>query len=113
MFDFSISQDNDSVTVETVKEVLDEKDGTIILDVRMPEEYAAGHIAGSRLIPLPELPENLVKIPDKSKKIFVYCRSGGRSGRAVAFLRQLGYTDVYNVAGGIIAWMEKGYPLEK
>ena len=81
----------------------------VILDVRTPGEYADGHIPNTILIPLDQLPERLNEVP-KEKKVYVICRSGNRSSQAVNLLRSKGFTNVYNVTGGIIHW--KG-PIEK
>ena len=88
-----------------------------ILDVRTPEEYAAGQIKGSTLlavqdIPKQELAEKLKKIP-KDRKILVYCRSGHRSAQASGILAENGFARVYNMQGGITEWMKAGYDVEK
>jgi rhodanese-related sulfurtransferase len=77
----------------------------VFLDVRQPEEYAIGHIAGCKLIPLGELPSRLGELevaPDEP--IVVYCHHGVRSLRAVNYLMQMGFTNVVSLAGGIEAW---------
>ncbi len=76
------------------------ENGARLVDVRTPEEYAQGHIYGSVNVPLDTLPGGAA-ILGKSDKIYVYCRSGARSGRAAAVLRGSGFTDVTNI-GGII-----------
>lgn len=77
--------------------------GALLLDVRTPEEFAEGRIPGSVNIPLQELPTQVGLPVDKSTPIFAYCRSGGRSNRAVAFLQKIGYTGARNI-GGIMSW---------
>lgn len=77
-----------------------------LLDVRQPREYERGHIAGSILIPLKELPERVAEL-DKSKTTLVYCHSGVRSKAASQVLKGLGFKDVRNIKGGIRAW--KGF----
>ncbi len=73
--------------------------GAILLDVRTPQEYAEGHIPGSRNIPLQEL-DRTVKIANhKDTPLFVHCLSGGRSRQAAAVLKQMGYTNVTNIGG--------------
>ena len=74
-------------------------DGAVLLDVRTEEEYRGGHIEGSVNIPLDRISsvENIVK--DKSTPLYVHCLSGGRSGQAVSYLRQIGYTNVKNIGG--------------
>ncbi|MGE5381739.1 MAG: rhodanese-like domain-containing protein [Methylocystaceae bacterium] len=80
---------------------------TILLDVRMPEEYARNHIPGSILIPLDELGQRVKsKIPDPNTAIIVYCQSGGRSSRAADQLSKLGYNEIFNL-GGINSWPYK------
>jgi adenylyltransferase/sulfurtransferase len=74
-----------------------------LLDVREDYEYEAGKITGSLHIPLGALPARLAELP-REGKLVVHCKSGGRSARAVGFLRDQGFADVWNVAGGITAW---------
>lgn len=74
-------------------------EGAVLLDVRTVDEYAEGHIPGSINIPLDTVPTVLERIPDKDTPLFVHCLSGGRSGKAVAFLKKLGYTQVKNIGG--------------
>ena len=88
-----------------------------ILDVRTQEEYASGHINGSTLlavqdIPEQELTEKLKEIP-KDRNILVYCRSGRRSAQASGILAENGFARVYNMQGGITEWMNAGYEVEK
>ena len=73
--------------------------GVVLLDVRTLEEYSDGHIDGSVNIPLDRIysVENIVK--DKSTPLYVHCLSGGRSGQAVSYLKQIGYTNVKNIGG--------------
>jgi phage shock protein E len=99
------------IDVATAKSLQGQSD-VVTLDVRTPEEYAAGHIPGVVLIPLDELPNRLDEVP-KDKTIVVTCRSGNRSAQAADILRQAGYTDVHNMVGGITAWEQAGYPVEK
>lgn len=88
------------------------KDKYTIIDVREPAELRnEGYIEGSKNIPLGSLENNLRNIP-KDKDVVVYCRSGGRSGAAAAKLAQLGYTNVKNMAGGIMKWKAEGLPVK-
>jgi len=84
----------------------------MLLDVRTPEEYAAGHIAGAKLIPVQVLAEHLNEVP-KGKQVYVYCHSGTRSARASKLLTANGFKNIENIEGGIVAWKEAGYPVEK
>ncbi len=92
------------MTVQDLKVKLDKKEKFVLLDVREPHEYEIAKIPGSKLIPLGTLPERLNEL-DKNTKLIVHCRTGGRSGKAVQFLREHGF-DATNVAGGINAWSE-------
>ncbi|MCM3624822.1 rhodanese-like domain-containing protein [Brevibacillus borstelensis] len=74
-----------------------------LIDVRNPEEYAAGRIKGSMLIPLNELPARVNEI-DKDKEVICICRSGNRSGKACEYLSSLGYNNVKNMVGGMMEW---------
>jgi adenylyltransferase/sulfurtransferase len=76
----------------------------LILDVRNPEEIAICRIAGSTVIPLPELSDRLVEL-DRSAHIVVHCKSGARSAKAVALLRDAGFERLDNLTGGILAWI--------
>ncbi len=75
----------------------------VLVDVRQPEEFAAGHIDGATLIPLDTLEANLAKLP-KDVKLVVYCRSGKRSAKAVSLLMSHGYDRAVSLNGGYLAW---------
>ncbi len=83
--------------------------GAQLVDVRQPEEYAAGRVLASRNIPLENVPERLEEIP-AGTTVYVVCARGGRSRAAVAYLRQQGFEAV-NVRGGTTGWAESGRPL--
>lgn len=93
----------EKITAEEAKRIIDTEE-VIILDVRSPEEYEEAHIEGALLIPDYEL-ESLASsmLPDKNKKILIYCRSGNRSKTASHVLIDMGYTQVFDF-GGIIDW---------
>lgn len=99
-----------AVDVSTVYALQDHPD-VYLLDVREPDEYAAGHIPGITLIPMGEVADRLSEIPT-DREVIVTCRTGNRSAQVVDFLRQQGYTNVHNMEGGIVAWEEAGYPVE-
>lgn len=80
-------------------------DDAVVLDVREPDEWAAGHAPGAVHIPLGELPERVGELPETDDALPIVCRSGGRSGRAVQWLAAQGF-DVVNVDGGMRAWRE-------
>ncbi len=87
--------------------------GATLIDVREQVEWDAGHIAGSKFIPLGVVLDQITSaVPDRDEEIVVYCRSGARSGRATLGLQQLGYTNVVNMAGGILEWSANGLPID-
>ena len=90
------------ISVQELKKMMDEGADFQLIDVREPFEYELGNIGGE-LIPLSTVPDNLDKI-SKEKQVVMQCRSGGRSGRITMFLDAQGYTNIYNLAGGIMAW---------
>jgi molybdopterin/thiamine biosynthesis adenylyltransferase/rhodanese-related sulfurtransferase len=94
--------------VEELKRRLDAGDNLFVLDVREPHEYQICNINGY-LIPLGDLPKRVNEL-DSSREIVAHCRSGVRSGKAVAFLQQAGFKKVHNLAGGILAWADKVDP---
>ena len=94
----------EQITPAEAKEIMDERDGYVILDVRTQEEYDEAHIDGAILIPDYEIvakAESVLK--DNDQLILVYCRSGRRSKNAASELVSLGYTNVKEF-GGIIDW---------
>lgn len=97
---------HNTVDINTGVAEYETNDGAVLLDVRTAEEYRDGHIDGSVNIPLDRISsvENIVK--DKSTPLYVYCLSGGRSGQAVSYLKQMGYTNVKNI-GGISSYRGK------
>jgi molybdopterin/thiamine biosynthesis adenylyltransferase/rhodanese-related sulfurtransferase len=87
--------------------------GATLIDVREQVEWDAGHIANVLFIPRGQLGDRIAaEVPDKDTEIVVYCRSGARSGVGTAQLLSLGYTNVVNMAGGILAWDAAGLPIE-
>lgn len=75
----------------------------VLVDVREPDEYAAGHIDGATLMPLGTVEANYSKLP-KDAKLVVYCRSGKRSAKAVSILQSHGYDRAVSMSGGYLAW---------
>jgi rhodanese-related sulfurtransferase len=84
--------------------------GALLLDVRQPEEWAAGHAPGAMFVPLSEVAARVDDLP-RGRRIVAICRSGARSGRVTEFLAGHGF-DVVNLAGGMKAWAQSGYPVE-
>jgi rhodanese-related sulfurtransferase len=81
--------------------------GALVIDVRQPDEYDAGHIPGAVNIPLRELAANVDKIPTDTQ-VFVYCASGFRAGLAISSLRMMGYDNALAYSGSYKAWTEAG-----
>jgi rhodanese-related sulfurtransferase len=87
---------------------------TVILDVRTPEEFAAGHIPGAKNIDINSLDfDRKTGHLDKSKTYLVNCASGGRSARACGKLSKMNFENCYNLLGGMHAWEKAGKPVEK
>jgi rhodanese-related sulfurtransferase len=84
--------------------------GVPLVDVRNHEEFAEVHAPGAKLIPLPVVADRLGDFPTDTT-VYVICRSGARSFRACEFLRANG-VDAVNVAGGTLAWLDAGQPVE-
>ncbi len=81
-----------------------------MFDVRQPDEYVEARVPGVTLVPLAEVPDRLHEFPTDDT-VYVICRSGGRSARAVQFLRANG-VDAVNVAGGTLGWIEADKPVD-
>ncbi len=81
----------------------------IIIDVREPHEWREQHIAGAMHIPLAQIESRLAELqPYKESIVIVQCRSGKRSAKAASTLQAMGFNQVYNLSGGIIAWTDAG-----
>ncbi|MGC8967554.1 MAG: rhodanese-like domain-containing protein [Thermus sp.] len=84
--------------------------GAVVVDVRTPGEFAQGHVPGAINLPVEEVARWADQIP-KDKPVYLYCHSGNRSRRAAEYLARKGYTNLYNVVGGVLAIERAGYPL--
>lgn len=98
------------LTVTETNAQLQTPQAPYLLDVRQPEEYHEGHIAGSVLIPLGELTEQVSQLP-RDRAILCICRSGSRSHMAAQYLIQAGYQAI-NLQGGMLAWAAAKLPIE-
>ena len=104
----------EDITAEEANELIRENEGNpdfMIIDVRTPEEYADGHIENSVLIDFyaDDFEEQIGQL-DRDGKYLVYCRSGNRSSQSISIMEELGFTEVYNMLGGIGAWNDAGLP---
>lgn len=96
-----------ALDVERARERLD--GGAVVLDVREPGEWNAGHVEGSAWIPMGELASRQDELPD-DRLLVVVCHSGNRSARVTQALVAAGY-DAANLVGGLEAWAQAGHPL--
>ena len=104
------------LSVKQAAEMIDSDQRPVIVDVRTPPEFYGeiGHIPGARLIPLQNLNDSLgVFFSLESRKILLVCRSGRRSRIAGEELLRAGFDNIYNLAGGMIAWNDNGGKVEK
>ncbi|MEM6347998.1 MAG: rhodanese-like domain-containing protein [Bacteroidota bacterium] len=93
------------ISVQELKERIDQGDAPIMIDVREPHEWEMQHLEGVQKISLGTLPYKIQDIEEiRDKEVVMICRSGGRSGRATQFLAQQGFTKVRNLTGGMLAW---------
>ena len=94
-------------------QLINHKDA-FVLDVREPGEYSGGHVLNSTSIPLGTLKARMGELEKfRDRPMVVVCRSGNRSGTACAILSKHGYTQAYNLEGGVQAWQRNNLPLEK
>lgn len=82
----------------------------VLIDVRTPEEFASGHIAGAVNIPIDTLSGRLSEVPNDAP-VVVYCRTGNRSAQAAQILKDADYSTIYDL-GGVVGWTQAGLPLE-
>lgn len=98
-----------NISVAELEKLL-QKSGVRLVDVRTDAEIAQGKIPQGEPLPLHLIPMRLGEM-DKNATTVFYCRSGGRSAQAAAFVAANGFADVYNLQGGIIAWANAGLPV--
>ncbi len=90
------------------------REKAVVVDVCEPAEYAAGHIVGSKNIPLGDLQAKLAgAVKNKSLPLILVCQSGARSARAVATAKTLGFEQTQSLGGGLAAWKSANLPVEK
>jgi len=96
---------NDEISVLELSEILEKDPNTALFDVREQEEFDEVNISG-KLIPLSEFETRWQEIP-QDVPVYLYCRSGRRSRTALEFLKKQGYTNGFNVTGGILSWLNE------
>ena len=106
-----------TVGIETVSaadaaSLLDDRPEVAIIDVRTPEEFGEGHIAGATMIDFyrADFRDRIAEL-DRDAPYVIYCRSGNRSGQTKDIMAELGFTDVTDIDGGVVAWVQAGYGL--
>jgi adenylyltransferase/sulfurtransferase len=99
------------ITVRELKDRMDRGDAPLVIDVREPHEHAICRIPSAVLIPAAELSSRLSEF-DPNREIAVHCRSGGRSSRAVALMREKGFKNARNLTGGVLAWVSEIDPTQ-
>jgi rhodanese-related sulfurtransferase len=116
---FCLAQENivENLTALEVFALIEENTDNpdfVIVDVRTPEEFKSGYLGGAVNVDVNSetFKEDIAKL-DKSKNYLVYCRSGGRSSRAVSIMQELGFTNIYHMSKGITEWIAEGLPVEK
>lgn len=97
------------VDAEASEQLIESTQDLVVLDVRTPEEVAAGALPGAINIDLssPDFTRQVAEL-DRDVPYFVYCRSGNRSAQAVKIMQDLGFTEIYELDGGILDWAEAG-----
>jgi len=95
-----------AVTVQELRAMMESKDDFFLLDVRERSEWEIARLPGASLIPLGELGNRIGELP-RDKRLVVHCKAGGRSAKAVQALHEAGFTNTWNVTGGINAWSKE------
>lgn len=90
------------------------RDKAVVIDVCEPAEYAAGHVAGARNIPLGRLEQQLeAAVKNKATPVILVCQVGARAARAASIAQKLGYANAQALSGGLRAWRDAQLPVEK
>ncbi len=104
----------DEISAGETRQLLTDKEGVALIDIRSDPEICLGYIKGAIFIPAASLETRIEElVPDKEKPVIVYCSSGNRSLAAVEKLEQAGYSRALSLAGGFHAWLNAGYEIEK
>lgn len=105
----SLSRSKNTLSTLQATQLLN-KGKTLILDVRSADEFKAGHLRQARNIPLNELPARIDDL-NKSTPVLVVCQTDTRAGRGASQLRRAGFSEVYVLEGGFVAWKSQGLPI--
>ncbi len=99
---FTRGGNTNEIDYETLLKMIKENNSIILLDVRSTQEFSEGHLLGALNLPLGELKNKVsLLIPNHGQTIIVYCKMGGRSAKALTILNKMGYTNVYQLKGGL------------
>ncbi len=102
------------ITVEKTKQRLSQNPNAKLIDVREDNEWQAAHAAGAEHLGKGIIERDVeAQVPDKGAELILYCGGGFRSALAADVLQQMGYTNVYSMAGGWKAWQESGSPVDE
>ena len=103
-----------NLNAQELKNSLDSNENILLVDCRELPEWQSEHIKGAQHIPMSTFANNYHPIlTDKTQKIVVQCRSGGRSYQVAMFLASQGFTNIHNLEGGILEWINQEFPVEK
>ena len=102
------------IDTSEAKEMLDSGSGAVVIDVRRPDEWAAGHVQGAIHIPVDDIMTRIEELPTETNLLLI-CAQGVRSGLACEFASAMGYSSdrLFNIEDGTAPWIEKGYPTEQ
>jgi rhodanese-related sulfurtransferase len=101
------------ISAEETLALIERSDAPLVLDVRTPEEFAAGHVPGALNLPHDQVPVRLAELAShKSSSVIVYCERGPRAIRAIEALEAAGFQGVQHLAGDMSGWRAQGLPVE-
>ncbi len=109
----SLQRRGNRVSILQATQMINQGKG-MVLDVREPAEFSAGHMREAKNIPLAELSNRIGELDKfKSKSVIVVCQSGVRSAKAVAQLKKAGFAEAFSLDGGVAGWQAQGLPIAK
>lgn len=109
----SLQRRGEKVSILQATQLINQGKG-VILDVREPDAFAAGHLRDAKNIPLKDLPNRLGELEKfKSKSVIAVCQTGVQSAKAAAQLKKAGFNEAFSLNGGVAAWQAQGLPTTK
>lgn len=109
----SLQRRGEKVSILQATQLINQGKG-VILDVREPDAFAAGHLRDAKNIPLKDLPNRLGELEKfKSKSVIAVCQTGVQSAKAAAQLKKAGFNEAFSLNGGVAAWQAQGLPTIK